>query len=57
MITERSNTYVMLKNQIEGGRYEKEDILIRLDVFLARKRITPEQYVELVDMVNDGVGK
>ncbi|UIS73947.1 hypothetical protein [Clostridium phage vB_CpeP_PMQ04] len=57
MMMERSNTYVMLKKQIEGGRYEKEEILIRLDVFLARKRITPEQYVELVNMVEDGVGK
>ncbi|HFD2052066.1 hypothetical protein [Clostridium perfringens] len=53
----RSNTYIMLKDQITDGRYENEDMLYRLDVFHARGRLTSEQYAELVDMVNDNVGK
>lgn len=44
--------YNLLKNLIEVGKYEKEDMLNKLDVFFAFDRVTLEQYQELLEMVN-----
>lgn len=46
-------TYKVCKRLIQNGNYEKEDMLIKLDVFLLNDRITQEQYGELVGMIND----
>ena len=45
-------TYQRLKKLIAAGRYIKEDIVNMLDIFLMSKRITAEQYTELMDMIN-----
>ena len=44
-------TYKMCKTLIERKRYEKEDMLEKLDVFLLANRITKEEYEELVGML------
>ena len=49
------STYKMCKTLIEKGRYEKSDMLMKLDVFLLGDRITKEQYDELVSMMNEEV--
>lgn len=41
-------TYRNCKKLIENGRYEYNDMLNKLDVFLLGDRITEEQYQELV---------
>lgn len=47
------NTYTLCKTVIENKTYtSKEEMLINLDVFLINKRITQEQYSELVDLLN-----
>lgn len=46
-------TYQMCKTLIEKGRYEKSDMMMKLDVFLLGDRITKEQYDELVSMMNE----
>ena len=46
-------TYIFCKRLIQNGNYEKEDMLMKLDVFLLNNRITQEQYEELVDMMNE----
>lgn len=47
------NTYTLCKKVIENGTYEtKEEILIKLDVFLLNNRITQEEYNELVALLN-----
>lgn len=43
--------YKLLKNKIEKGNYDKEDLLKKMDVYLLRNRITAEQYEELVQMM------
>lgn len=43
--------YNMAKNLITGGRYEKEDMTNKLDVFLMFDRITVEQYQELLELM------
>lgn len=45
-------TYTFCKRIIEAGNYVKEDMLLKLDVFLLGNRITQEQYEELAGMVN-----
>lgn len=45
-------TYRNCKKLIEIGRYEKEDMLNKLDVFLLNDRITQAEYEELVEMIN-----
>lgn len=45
-------TYKNCKTLIEAGRYQHEDMLNKLDVFLLANRITEEQYKELVDLMN-----
>lgn len=44
-------TYRNCKKAIENGRYEKSDIMIKLDVFFLGDRITIEEYKELVDLL------
>lgn len=46
-----SITYKMCKILIEKKRYEKDDMLEKLDVFLLANRITKEEYEELVGML------
>ena len=47
-----SITYTFCKKVIENGTYgTKEDMLIKLDVFLLNDRITQEEYNELVDLL------
>jgi len=47
-------TYLFCKKIIENQTYEsKEDMLIKLDVFLLNNRITQDQYNELVSMLNE----
>lgn len=46
-------TYNYCKIVINNGRYgTKEEMLIKLDVFLLNNRITQEQYNELVALLN-----
>jgi len=46
-------TYIFCKRVIENGTYgTKEEMLVKLDVFLLNNRITQEQYNELVDLLN-----
>ena len=44
-------TYRNCKKLIEAGRYEYNDMMNKLDVFLLGNRITEEQYTELVGMM------
>lgn len=45
-------TYIFCKKVIENGTYStKEDMLIKLDVFLLNNRITQDEYNELVGML------
>lgn len=46
------STYEMCKILITNNRYEKEDMLQKLDIFLLGNRITQEQYTELVDLMD-----
>ena len=43
--------YNICKNLINAGKYEKEDMTNKLDVFLMFDRITIEQYQELLEKV------
>jgi len=45
-------TYIYCKRIIERGNYDKEDMLLKLDIFLLNDRITEEEYNELVSMIN-----
>ena len=45
-------TYTYCKKVITNGNYgTKEDMMIKLDVFLLNNRITQEQYTELVALL------
>lgn len=45
-------TYIYCKKVIQNGTYgTREDMLIKLDVFLLNNRITQGQYNELVAML------
>lgn len=46
-------TYRNCKKLIENGRYDYNDMLNKLDVFLLGDRITQTEYEELVQMMND----
>lgn len=49
--------YDMLKNLINNKYYaNKEEIIERLNVFLAYKVITVEQYQELMQLTNEKYG-
>lgn len=45
-------TYRNCKKLIEAGRYEYEDMLNKLDVFLLGNRINKEEYIELIELMN-----
>jgi len=51
-------TYKLMKRLIENGlkkgNLDVEATLLKLDVFLMADRITPEEYQELVDLMNGG---
>ena len=47
-------TYNLMKRIILRGRYDKNDIMDKLDAFLAADRITTAQYQELVELMNGG---
>lgn len=40
-----------MKRIIKRGGYDKDDVMNKLDAFLAADRITTEQYRELVEMI------
>lgn len=46
-------TYKNCKKLIKAGRYEYNDMINKLDVFLLGDRITQGEYEELVNMMND----
>ena len=46
------STYEMCKFLIEKGRYEKEDMLSKLDLFLLGGRITGEEWKELKGLID-----
>ena len=46
-------TYNVCKRLIQNGNYEKDDMMMKLDVFLLNNRITKAQYEELVDMMSE----
>jgi hypothetical protein len=47
-------TYNNCKKVIANGNYgTKEDLLVKLDVFLLNNRISEEQYNELVESMNN----
>ena len=43
--------YKLMKRIIERGGYDKAAVMDKLDAFLAADRLTPEEYRELVAMV------
>lgn len=45
-------TYEMCKTLILKGKYEKEDMTRKLDVFWLGDRITEEEYKELIEIMN-----
>ncbi len=44
-------TFDRLKKLIENGKYNKEDLLNKMDIFLLCNRITNENYQELLKMM------
>lgn len=44
-------TYARIKKIIQSGRYNREDMLGKLDVFLLAGRITIQEYDELAEMM------
>lgn len=49
--------YNLLLNLINAGKYEKEDMLNKIDVFFVFDRITVEQYQELLELINTDVAQ
>ena len=43
--------YNLMKRIILRGGYDKDDVMDKLDAFLAADRITVDQYRELVDLM------
>lgn len=46
------NTYANCRTLIINKRKTREEMLVYMDVFLMNNRITPEQYQELIDLMN-----
>lgn len=47
-------TYIFCKKVIQNGTYStKEEMQLKFDVFLLNNRITPEEYNELVNLLNE----
>lgn len=47
-------TYNLMKRIILRGGYDKNDVMDKLDAFLAADRTTTAQYQELVELMNGG---
>ena len=45
--------YNICKKMILNGNYDKEDMMNKLDIYLLKNRITEEQYLELVGLINN----
>lgn len=43
--------YKLMKRIIERGGYDRQDVMDKLDAFLAADRLTVEQYQELVGLM------
>lgn len=43
--------YEMCKKMIVNDKYDKNDLLSKLDVFLLANRISQEQYLELIELM------
>ena len=54
---EHTNTYKLMKRTIENqkkkGTLDVDSTMDKLDIFLMRDRITPDEYQELAELVND----
>lgn len=48
--------FKVLKNLINNKYYTREDIQYRIDVFMAYNRITEEQYMELMNLIDEVYG-
>ena len=48
--------YKLMKRIIERGGYDRDDVMNKLDAFLAADRLTVEQYEELVAMMGEEGG-
>ena len=48
--------YKVLKNLIVNKYYTRKDIQDRIDVFMAYNRITEEQYMELMNLIDEVYG-
>ena len=44
--------YKLMKRIITRGDYDREEVMTKLDAFLAADRITAEQYKELMAMMD-----
>lgn len=44
--------YNLLKRKIEGGTFNREELLTKMDVYLLNNRITQENYTELVALMD-----
>ena len=47
------NTYENMKKVIALGKKTSEELLTMCDIFLMNNRISPEQYTELVNLINE----
>ena len=60
-LEERTMTYKLMKRIIENGlkkgNLDVEGTMQKLDVFLMANRITVEEYQELVEMIEGGIGE
>lgn len=56
-MTTRTTTFNLIANLIEAGRYEYNDMVTKLDVFLLCNRITAEEYEIGMKMLNDRLPK
>ena len=48
--------YKLMKRIIERGGYDRDDVMNKLDAFLAADRLTVEQYEELVALMGEEGG-
>lgn len=44
-------TYLACKKLIEIGKYNEEELLNKLDIFLLNRRLTEKEYSELIGMM------
>ncbi|EGO86280.1 hypothetical protein G8S49_11425 [Clostridium botulinum C] len=49
--------YKILENLITNGRFEKDDMTKKLNVFYAYNQITLEEYTSLINKVNPELNK